>query len=186
MADNFNILDQGASSSPLEIIAETELTAAVASITFSSIPATYRHLMVTGSLRGDSAATVDSLKLRMNGDTTSGSYIWQQLYGTGTTAAAAASTSDSAALCSTIPCGGAPANSFVSMELWVPDYVDTSKAKSFRSTGYSRYGTSDQTMRVHGGLWSNTAAVNELTFFDAGGGNLDVGSVLALYGIKEA
>ena len=65
----------------MEAIATTYLEADAANVTFSSIPATYEHLQIRGTLRG---AVSGTLAIQLNSDTGS-NYSRHQIYGNGTT-----------------------------------------------------------------------------------------------------
>ena len=69
-----------------ESIQTVNLTGSQSSITFSSIPGTYKHLQIRGVLRGDRANTGEIVGVQFNGDTTAANYASHRLIGDGTNA----------------------------------------------------------------------------------------------------
>lgn len=69
-------------------------------VTFSSIPATFRHLRVTAVIRGTQAATSITVAITLNNDTTSGNYERQNFQGSNASATAAATTAAQTSLVS--------------------------------------------------------------------------------------
>jgi hypothetical protein len=76
------LLSQGgaAAASDFDLISQTVLTANQNGVTFSSIPATYRHLELRIVARSATAAVSDTMTVRLNGDTTS-KYSWARTVG---------------------------------------------------------------------------------------------------------
>jgi hypothetical protein len=155
-----------------------------ASITFSSIPAGYKHLQVRGFCY---AGTTDfSVMCRLNGDTGS-NYSTHALYsntsnGTGNSNGGRIGylqDNNSA----TYP------NSFV---LDILDIDNTNKYKTMRAlTGGNSNGANITTIGIYSSAWFNTSAVTSLTIYSAVGGNgsspssnFREYSKFALYGIK--
>jgi len=152
------------------------------SVTFSSIPQTYKHLqvrLISRTTRND--ASVDGLYLRMNGDT-AGNYSTHFIQGNGSSASVVAGSNSTVILAAY---NGAdaqtPANVF-SASVWdILDYTNTNKYKTTRSLfGYDD--NSAGTITFASGNWRNTAAVTSLTFLAEG--NFVANSHFALYGIK--
>ena len=156
------------------------------SVTFSSIPSTYKHLQIRGIARSSRSATwVDTMWMYCNADTTGSNYYGHLLYGTGSAAAADAG-SGSTPFGMPVGLIGATSvtTSFGPFVIDILDYTNTSKYKTVRSLHGLEDNTNGQ-MRLRSGLWISTAAISSLTF--QGG---DVGvffqqySSFALYGIK--
>lgn len=145
-------------------------------ITFSSIPSTYKHLQIRYI---NTTSTVNqNLYITFNSDTGS-NYSWHRLFGDGSSAIADAG---STTTYMQIGRSGGNSTSFAGGVMDVLDYSTTSKYKTARSL----YGT-DQNgsglIFLASGLWQNTAAVSTITFTPASG-NFAQYSSFALYGIK--
>jgi hypothetical protein len=147
-----------------------------ATITFSSIPATYKHLQIRYI---NTTTTVNqNLTFRFNGDTGS-NYAWHRLLGDGSSAIA-----DGVSTTTGMNIGrsGGNSTSFAAGVFDVLDYSNTSKNKTARTL----YGT-DQNgsglIFLASGLWQNTAAITSITI-TSGAGDFAQYSQFALYGIK--
>jgi hypothetical protein len=153
------------------------------SITFSSIPSTYKHLQIRGIARSDQASTGQSaLWVQFNSDTGS-NYSWHRLYGNGSSAAAGAGTSTTWMLAGIGAYASNPANEFGASVIDVLDYQNTSKYKTVRGlTGEDENGAGY--VGLHSGLWMNTAAVSTITIQPGSPYNWVQYSSFALYGIK--
>lgn len=160
------------------IATQTIGASAVASVTFSSIPSTYKHLQIrwialTSSNNADIA-------FRFNGDT-GANYTFHGIEGNGS---AASGGNNATGLTSTpIGIGTSVANTAGVGVLDLLDYTSTNKYKTARSLfGYDSNGAGYAIMRS--GLWSATAAaVNSITILSSPG-NINQYSHFALYGIK--
>ena len=146
------------------------------SITFSSIPSTYKHLQIRFIANNASA---QDIYIRFNSDT--GSNYWRHyLYGQGSavTASADAVANDKVSIGYTSTTSGIFGNGVCD----VLDYQNTNKYKTTRSLcGYDANGSGY--VVLFSGLWSSTAAVNSITAFPTSG-NFNQNSQFALYGIK--
>jgi len=144
------------------------------SITFSSIPSTYKHLQVRMSAINSSG----SLYVRANGDTGS-NYSRHYLYGNGSAVAAAGAASSN--LIYLNPNGGnttSPQGGIIDIH----NYTSTTQYKTVRGfIGVDMNGSGS--VWLASGAWLSTSAITSLTFaFDAN--NILTGSKFALYGIK--
>lgn len=147
-------------------------------ITFSSIPSTYKHLQVR--IIGN-VSTDGNLLMRVgNGSVDSGSnYSWHQMYGVGSGSggAAAGANSTQTYFASMV----ATSYVFGASIIDILDYADTNKYKTFRGLdGYDANGSG--VVDLASGSWRNTAAINTLEFRCAG--TFNQYSSFALYGIK--
>jgi hypothetical protein len=155
-------------------------SAGTASVTFSSIPATYTHLQVR-AFYTNSGGTLDDAKWKFNNDTTLANYVqYHQLRGNGAAASAASSLGDYPNL-STY---GASTTNFSTAIVDMLDYANTNKYKTFRSlSGHDLNGSGNILYRS--ALWMSTNAINEFTI-TANSGTFVQYSSFALYGIKGA
>lgn len=157
--------------------------ASTASITFSSIPATYQHLVVRGVVRSDRSGYTQTGNLfRLNGDTGS-NYNWQQMYSSsGGTPTYESYASETALRIGEQPAANAPTSNFGFTWVQINDYASVNKYKTYHAHGGSdRNGTGFFSHCL--GNWRSLSAVNSITFTE-GAANYIVGTTLSLYGIK--
>jgi hypothetical protein len=159
------------------------------SISFSSIPGTFKHLQLRIFGRGlSSSADRVSITVKVNSDTGT-NYANHALVGDGSAASGASAISQGvgannymAGLSAIVGSTGL-ASAFGVSIVDVLDYANTNKYKTLRSlTGQDQNSTSGRLTFVSG-LWQNTAAITTLDL------NLESGSwaqysSIALYGIK--
>lgn len=154
----------------------------VATVTFSSIPSTFKHLQVRCLIRSATAAGTDSTKMNFNSDTAT-NYARHALYGDGTTAGSAAATTAAFASLGDSPAATATSNAFGSYVVDILDYANTNKYKTTRALGgYDLNGSGNIDLRS--GLWMSTSAISSIVFVTSSGSNFAQYSSFALYGIK--
>ena len=144
-------------------------------ITFSSIPATFKHLQIRAML-----LSTDVDVLRFNGDTGS-NYAWHGIRGGGASASAYGNASLGYIQIGT----NAPSSASypISCVVDILDYTSTSKYKTVRVLwGYDTNNTSSGQVELISGLWMDTSAITSLVFSNSAGHNQY--SSYALYGIK--
>lgn len=152
-------------------------------VTFGSIPATYKSLEIEIIARSTQAATNVDLNLQFNGDTTAGNYQYAYVnaYATGTTGGNGGA---SFAIIQTVSAGNSPAGSCGSIFIRIHNYAGTTFRKEALFTFTNR--RDDVTvfqMSGSGGMeWENTAAINQVVV-SLSAGNYDTGSTLRLYGV---
>lgn len=148
-----------------------------ATITFSSISATYKHLQVRFIAAGTSTP---ALYMQINSDT-GANYTRHRLQGNGATASADATTGTNQVSIFGSP-GLATASTFNAGVIDILDYANTNKYKTVRLlAGVDNNGSGN--IELTSSLWLNTNAITALTFA-ASSGNLSQYSSFALYGIK--
>ncbi len=157
----------------------------VSSVTFSSIPSTYKHLQIRWLMRSNRATGYnDALRFRFNSDTGS-NYSNHLLYGDGTGAYADAGTNTTS-----MPLGYGSSNnniasSFGAGVIDILDYANTSKYTTGRGlTGLSTNGAGDETIGLASGSWRNLNAVTSITIFPGTGTLFNEYTQIALYGVK--
>jgi hypothetical protein len=151
-------------------------------IIFSSIPATYRDVIIEGVVRSDRAATDDDLFIQFNSDTGS-NYSYVRMIGrsAGTNSATninGTSTNDLGA----IPAASSTSGQFGSVYCQVMDYSATDKHKT-SLTRTSSAGSTD-VVGAHAGRWAVTDAVTTIKVYPRVGAFV-VGTTLSLYGIAS-
>ena len=160
-----------------------------ANITFSSIPATYKHLQIrcidrnTRSLNGLGAST----RIKFNSDSTSGNYYGHRLLGEPTSvySNAYAGSSDGAIISESMS-DSATSGIFSASIIDILDYANTSKYKTVRTLGGGTTNTtSGDGAFLFSGLWLSTSAITTITL-TPGIYSWKEYSSFALYGIKGA
>ena len=150
-------------------------------ISFTSIPSTFKHLQVRGIAR-TSGTTTDSA-MTFNSDSSSGSYYANhQIYGSGSGTPSAAASPTSTRLEPFYTAGSdVTSNVFATFVIDVLDYQNTSKNKTLRTLqGWDANGSGFVILRS--GLWMKTDAISRIDWTVTG--NWAQNSSFALYGIK--
>ena len=178
---NWHQLITGAAASVVRL-AETIQGGATATFDFASISSSYRNLKLVLSGRGDTAAASVVAALHVNGDTAN-NYEWAQIQEIGTGINNNENNADSSFHIGYLPAASSTANFWGSIEIVVFDYARTVSYKSLqaRCSGNLSSGSTNVQVFLTGGVWKNTAAINELTLFLAAG-NFITNSVATLWG----
>jgi hypothetical protein len=151
------------------------------SLTFSSIPSTYKNLQVRWIAR--STGYAEYIFGRANA---TGGYANHALAGNSSSASASGTTSNTYIEMQGGVCQNtAPAGTFGAGMLDIIDYASTTKNKTFRYfVGYDTNGTVDQRVQLGSALGTGitTSAITSLDF-RVSTGNFAAGSTFALYGM---
>jgi hypothetical protein len=146
------------------------------SISFTSIPSTYKHLQIR-ALVGSTVSAGNSMNMYFNTDSTTTNYYQHNLRGNGSTATAGAANIYRVSYTA----GSSP--NFGAHIIDILEYTNTSKNKTVRTlSGYDANGSGNVSLNSE--LWSNTAAVNAITLTLDGSQTFQQYSSFALYGIK--
>jgi hypothetical protein len=166
-----------------ESIQTYTLTSNQTTITFSSIPSTYKHLQLRILARSNKAGQAyDYLRLRINGATGS-SYSRHALLGNGSAASANATANDTLIGMGEIPAATASSNIFGGSVIDLLDYKDTNKNRTVRGLiGEDKNGSGS--IYLASGAYYSTTAVTSLSLFCGDGGDFIQYSSFALYGIN--
>jgi hypothetical protein len=151
-------------------LANITLGSSASSITFSSIPATYRDLVLVADY---STSPSSACEIRFNGDTGS-NYSTVTMRGDGTSAF---STSYTAAFIQPSNGTGEAANTRNLFTFQVMDYSATDKHK----TSLLRMNNPGHT-QAQANRWANTAAITSVAIYNA---TFLTGATFALYGIAS-
>jgi hypothetical protein len=152
------------------------------SIDFASIPSTYTDLVLKLSLRGPTGYASNTMDtyLRFNGTTTN--YSDRLLYGTGS---AAASLSETLTGINFRVVGqNSTASTFGNAEIYIPNYAGSTN-KSVSIDAVTENNATAVLTQLEGGLWSNTAAINQITLVPFTTGFAQY-STAYLYGVSNA
>lgn len=150
-------------------------------VTFSSIPQTYKHLQLRLLQKDNYSANANASNMRFNGDSTTNYWV-HRMYGNGTSASA--DNYQSTSLGDLYASANSGASVFGVNITDVLDYTNSNKYKTVRTLcGYDSNGNGQAT--YISGLWNSTAAVTSISFTIGGSGiNWNANSSFALYGIK--
>jgi hypothetical protein len=170
-------------SNSYESIATTTVGAGGSgTITFSSIPSTFKHLQIRVIARGNNADTFDSYYVRYNGDSAD-NYTHQSFQGDGSTITRTTSSTTNAIRGNDITGNTAAASIFGAGVLDIIDYSSTVKFKNGKLLGgVDRNGTG--MIAFNTGYWRTTAAITSITITPVFGTLFVEYSSFALYGIK--
>lgn len=171
----------GAAGGSFEQIETQILGSTTASITFSSIPSTYKHLQVRITARTTDALDLGGVAFRFNSDSGS-NYTYHIVGMNDATAENLAGSSQTSGLFGSVTGNTSTASSFGVVVADIMDYANTSKNKVVRSL--SGYTSATTRYRLIGSAWISTSAVTSLTVLDNIGGSFATGSRFTLYGIK--
>jgi sarcosine oxidase delta subunit len=167
------------------LINSNVLSSSAASVTFSSIPATYTDLVLKAATRGDDGAVSYADVFYWFNNDRGSKYSWTYLSGSGTAASSsrnAATTEINMYRVGTR--AGATANTFGSWELYIPNYAGTT-GKPVSTFGASENNTTAAYITAEADYISLTSAITRI---DIGSysTNFVSGSSFYLYGISNA
>jgi hypothetical protein len=167
-------------SGDYDSIATFTVSSATNTITFSSIPSTYKHLQLRSinlSSGGD-----NNIILRFNSDS-GNNYSEHAVYGSGTAVGAYATTPSPYASAGYTADATYPSPSVCD----ILDYANTNKNKTVRAFGGSNRNGALSYITYQSSAWMNTAAINRIDIIhgNIGGGKVwNTYTTFALYGIK--
>jgi hypothetical protein len=155
-----------------------------ASVEFTSIPQTYKHLQIRLIARTNRSVTADNVALTFNGDTLgTTNYGYHLLAGDGATASAGAGSNFTWILGANVPGASSTASVFGAGIIDILDYTNTNKNRVTRSlTGYDANGSGN--MRFYSGLYRSTTAVTSIKLWAEATFLHTQYSSFALYGVK--
>ena len=161
-------------------IATATGTGSSATITFSSIPSTFKLLQIR--INATTASAQGTNYLAFNGDTSGTNYALHRMQGNGTTVVAQGFTNLN-------NYRWAKLGSFATYPsvaiIDIQDYADTSKYKTIRNfngQNDNTTGTTSSQVELSSGLWMSTSAITSIVI--SNDFNWTTGSTFALYGIN--
>ena len=168
------------------LIQAQTLASAAATVTFSSIPATYTDLVLQMSIRDtNTGATIGSTTTTFNNDTTT-LYSVTNLFGNGATATSTRQ-SGVASWSSNYNASSASVtvSTFSSLEIYFPNYTSTtSKAFSESQAVENNAASTGTQIGARARLYRNTSAISSIEI--AAYVNFQTASSFYLYGIKNS
>lgn len=183
-----NWSDEGAALATQVNTQRTVLGSNLGSVTISSIPTAYKHLLLMIEARTDIAGTSDSLILRFNADATAANYYSQYAIESAASVAAAeilgiatGAFLPNAAVGSTGSAGNGAAL------VWIFNYASTTMRRVVISECGAMAGTTTGLVKAgrSKAFWTNAAAaISSITFLPSGGSNILANSAYTLYGFN--
>lgn len=158
----------------------------VASVTFTGIPNTYKHLQIRIMSRNDDGTGgLNFMRAKLNSDATSGNYRGHYLYGSGSSVAAG----DVAGAATGLPIGEVAGNTntascFAVSVLDILDYANTNKYKTTRSLTGADFNTTAGGVLLVSGLYMSTSAVTSIDIVSVVGTGFIQYSQFTLFGVK--
>ena len=151
-------------------------------ISFSSIPSTFKHLQLR--FLWQTASNDRNMAIQFNSDTGS-NYTYHWLNGNGSTTGTAAGASQTAIQTAyNYTASGFNASYFLGGVTDVLDYTSSAKNKTVRTLCGVDYNGGGR-VALDSGMWMNSStAINSISITVNGGGNFAQYSQFALYGIK--
>jgi hypothetical protein len=161
----------------------TTVTSTAASITFSNIPSTYKHLQIRGIARSNRANSSDTIFMWYNGDTGT-NYGAHGLSSNGTSVSSYGASANTATQIDVMQIATTSSGSgvFGSFVIDILDYANTTKFKTQRSFGgFDNNGNG--VLGLASGHWRNTNAITSITLDAHSTDTFQQFSTFALYGI---
>ena len=153
-------------------------------VTFSSIPSTFKHLEIRGVVGSSRGTNNDVMMIRLNGSTST-DYTWSWLSREVSSNLASHSANRNYARVSSINGATAGALHFSPLLVDITDYANTSKNTTIKMRNGNCYNSGAGANYLSSSVWQNTAAVSSVEFSLAlSGFYFKVGSRLSLIGVK--
>jgi len=178
-----NSITTSAPLSSYESIATSSPTSGT-SISFSSIPQTFKHLQLR--INWNAGVTSADIQLKINSTAPTQAH---RVSGNGTSASAAASDFDSGGWYLNIANYASTYNNYPApFIIDFLDYSDTNKNKTARALVGTEYngGNTDSRVGLKSAFWNSTSAISSIQIAMGGGAFGSTGNSFALYGIKGA
>ena len=156
-------------------IATNTLSSNTATVTFSSIPATYTDLVLVANTKNTTTG-VNSLQMAFNSDTAS-NYSFTILYGNGTSATSARYSSQTVGVA-----GWDSTTNFTPTIINIQNYANTTTFK----TAISRSSDAGGRVTAFVNLWRKTPEAITTVSLTSQSSQFVTGSTFTLYGIKNA
>lgn len=160
----------------------TATPSGTATVSFTSIPSTFKHLQIRVSLITNTGG--GSLRGNFNNDSTSANYIGHYLTGDGTSVLAGTNSGVGWMAMGFVYTGMITTYPNVTV-IDIHDYASTTKYKTMRAFSGQNQNSSGSALDLISGLWMSTSAINRIDLV-TGSGQYQTGSTVSLYGIKGA
>lgn len=173
----------GGGGGDFQLISTQVVAVTAATVTFSSIPSTFRHLQLRMTLKDSNASsTMDAAYFTFNSDATATNYSRHFLSGNGSGVNSGYANSNVNAIQS-VATNLFTASAYSAHVMDVLDYAQTTKNKTVRILGGAHNSTySAYSVSLSSAAWLSTAAVNSVTIGALAGQTWMIGSRFSLYG----
>jgi hypothetical protein len=167
-----------------ESIATATGTGSSGTITFSSIPGTYKNLQIRYNGRCDRAGvSLNDLFMTVNSDT-GANYTSQELNGNGTSVSASVDGPSTRIILPNSTPGAQAAASIMGVGIIdFQDYSSTSKRKTVRAMNGADANGGSSRIYSNSGVWTSNSAITSISF-TAPSSNFTTSTIFSLYGIK--
>jgi hypothetical protein len=165
-----------------ESIATANPSAGTSYVEFTSIPSTYTHLQIRGTVRANDASAGHNagMYIRFNSDS-GANYTIHFVSGNGSSASTASVASQTETYVSSMPRGGDTANAYGVNIIDILDYANTNKYKTLRNLSGDDLNGSG-IVRLNSALWMSSSAITSIRIYLEN--NFAANSQLALYGVN--
>lgn len=172
----------GGGAGAFDLLETTTLASSAASVTFSSIDQSYKHLQLRFVARTNTTGFTGTDVFMEFNSSTSGYYKRHSLIGNGSAVSSNGDSTSTHSHAGYILTDYQPANIFGTSVIDVLDYSSSSKNTTIRGlNGYAQSG--NNFLQLFSSLWNNTSAVTSVKL-DAIQGDFVAGSRFSLYGVK--
>lgn len=167
------------------LINSNVLSSSAASVTFSSIPATYTDLVVKVSLRTSNSTVNDYVQVQLGG-ITANNYTDIYVYNRNGSVGSGSGSSTNGFYYAVAACGAnATSNTFASSEIYIPNAFVSAFKQIGSDFAVENNSHSSYAIQATAQLFSNNATVSSITFITSAN-NFVSGSSFFLYGIKNS
>ena len=158
----------------------------VSTITFSSIPSTYKSLQIRAIARNssDGGTSAAGYKIRFNGTSTS-DYRSHYIESNGSAVSASSNLDNGIFAYRAVARSASTASSFGTSIVDIIDYASTSKLKTVRAISGADFNNTNGRVDLSSGLYTlNANAISSITIVNELNDTWAAGTTFALYGIK--
>jgi hypothetical protein len=166
----------------IKIASNTVGSGGVSSVTFSSIPQTYAHLIIKASVRTSNTGVNDALAIRLNNSTSN--YTSRDLTYDGGGLASYTNLFNAGYVINTEG-GGNTANTFSNQEIYIPNYAGSTH-KTYSSDSVVENFATDARVEMMATVWADTSAITSIVINIFTGSTIVQNSTFTLYGIKNS
>lgn len=171
----------GSAPADYDLIASQVLSTTASAVTFTGIPATFKHLELRIVSRSNYGDSQNYIRVRANGDS-AGNYSQHYLQGTGSVVGSTGFGDQSFIYAGNHSANTATTSSFGASIVQITDYAKTDKFKTARTIAGHHSG-STQNMYILSSAWRSTSAITSLEITNLISSSFVAGSRFSLYGI---
>jgi hypothetical protein len=149
--------------------------------TTSTIPGTYKHILITGIGLQEAGSSDGSFSVRLNGDTGS-NYTRYRHTIFGTTVGENVGYTTQMSIDGVMAQSGQGVDAYGQVQIWLYDYAQTTTNKPMFAFG-SSFNSGTNRKCWSNGVWKNTAAITSITLTDTNSLNFKLGT-FRIYGVS--